>query len=92
MHFALQVPGGFGRLGCPARAVVGDDLALATCLQKREAITPSNAQPATAASAAVPPERMTSIAATAAIGCDVATIAFWAWTVDRPARWKFLIL
>ena len=38
MHFALQVPGGFGRLGCPARAVVGDDLALATCLQKREAI------------------------------------------------------
>ncbi|MET0169168.1 MAG: hypothetical protein ABW191_02120, partial [Aliihoeflea sp.] len=24
-------------------------------------------------------------------GCDVATIAFWAWTVERPAKWKFLI-
>jgi hypothetical protein len=34
---------------------------------------------------------MTSIAASAAIGCDVATIAFWAWTVERPAKWKFLI-
>ena len=54
-------------------------------------ITPSSAQAATAASAAVPPARSTSIAASAASGCEVATIAFWAWTVDRPAKWKFLI-
>src|SRR5260370_6117618 len=54
-------------------------------------ITPSSAHAATAASAAVPPERSTSIAVSAASGCDVATIAFWAWTVDRPARWKFLM-
>src|ERR1700734_2885747 len=54
-------------------------------------ITPSSAQAATAASAAVPPERSTSIAVSAASGCDVATIAFWTWTVDRPAKWKFLI-
>src|SRR5258706_10816066 len=54
-------------------------------------ITPNRAHAATAASAAVPPERMTSIAVSAASGCDVATIAFWAWTVDRPARWKFLM-
>ena len=54
-------------------------------------ITPSSAQAATAASAAVPPARITSIAASAASGCEVATIAFWAWTVDRPAKWKFLM-
>src|ERR1700732_1914394 len=54
-------------------------------------ITPKSAQAATAASAAVPPERITSMARSAASGCDVATMAFWAWTVDRPARWKFLI-
>ena len=54
-------------------------------------ITPSSAQAATAASAAVPPDFSTSIAVSAASGCDVATIAFWAWTVDRPARWKFLM-
>src|SRR3954465_15312121 len=53
-------------------------------------ITPRRAQAATAASAAVPPDFSTSIAVSAASGCDVATIAFWAWTVDRPARWKFL--
>ena len=47
---------------------------------------------ATAASAAVPPSRITSMAASAASGCDVATIAFWAWTVERPAKWKFLIM
>jgi len=46
---------------------------------------------ATAASAAVPPDRRTSIAVSAACGCDVATIAFSAWTVDRPASWKFLM-
>src|ERR1700754_1608823 len=40
---------------------------------------------------AVPPARMTSMATSAASGCDVATIAFWAWTVERPAKWKFLI-
>src|SRR3984885_12530516 len=54
-------------------------------------ITPSSAHAATAASAAVPPARMTSIAVSAASGCEVATIAFCAWTVDRPARWKFLM-
>src|SRR6201999_465240 len=54
-------------------------------------ITPSSAQAATAASTAVPPARMTSIAVSAASGCEVATIAFCAWTVDRPARWKFLM-
>src|SRR5258707_12640330 len=54
-------------------------------------MTPSSAQAATAASAAVPPARITSMATSAASGCDVATIAFWAWTVERPAKWKFLI-
>src|SRR6185369_8838953 len=54
-------------------------------------ITPSSAQAATAASAAVPPDRSTSIAASAASGCEVATIAFRECTVDRPARWKFLM-
>src|SRR3954463_15706658 len=54
-------------------------------------ITPNSAQAAPAASAAVPPARMTSMATSAASGCDVATIAFWAWTVERPAKWKFLI-
>src|SRR5205809_6253221 len=54
-------------------------------------ITPSRAHAATAASAAVPPERSTSIAVSAARGCDVATMAFIEWTVDRPGRWKFLM-
>src|SRR5687768_4955079 len=54
-------------------------------------MTPSSAQAATAASAAVPPARITSTATRAAAGCEVATIAFWAWTVERPAKWKFLI-
>src|SRR5437879_804332 len=54
-------------------------------------ITASSADAATAASAAVPPARITSTATSAAAGCDVATIAFWAWTVERPAKWKFLI-
>jgi hypothetical protein len=36
----------------------------------------------------VPPARITSMATSAASGCDVATIAFWAWTVERPAKWK----
>src|SRR6266699_4628740 len=54
-------------------------------------ITPSSAHAATAASAAVPPARSTSIAVSAARGCDVATMAFREWTVDRPGRWKFLM-
>src|SRR5579872_4377920 len=54
-------------------------------------ITPNSAHAATAASTAVPPARITSIAVSAARGCEVAAIAFWAWTVDRPARWKFLM-
>jgi hypothetical protein len=54
-------------------------------------ITPSTAEPATAASTAVPPSRSTSIAASDACGCEVATIALVAWTVDLPGKWKFLI-
>src|SRR5437773_4624057 len=54
-------------------------------------ITPSTAEPATAASTAVPPSRSTSIAASEACGCEVATIALVAWTVDLPGKWKFLI-
>src|SRR5215470_15708885 len=54
-------------------------------------ITLSSAQPATAASTAVPPARSTSIAVSAASGCEVATIAFMEWTVERPARWKLLM-
>src|SRR5882757_5492937 len=54
-------------------------------------ITASRPAAATAASAAVPPARITSTATSAAAGCEVATIAFWAWTVERPAKWKFLI-
>src|SRR5258707_15366783 len=54
-------------------------------------ITASSAEAATAASAAVPPARITSTATSAAAGFEVATIAFWAWTVERPAKWKFLI-
>src|ERR1700712_2124320 len=54
-------------------------------------IPPSNAQAPTAAPAAVPPACRTSIAVNAASGCEVATMAFWAWTVERPAKWKFLM-
>src|SRR4051794_21285248 len=54
-------------------------------------ITPRMAEPATAASTAVPPSRSTSIAASDACGCEVATIALVAWTVDLPGKWKFLI-
>ncbi|MEY9226627.1 hypothetical protein ABH974_007105 [Bradyrhizobium ottawaense] len=49
-------------------------------------ITPSRADPATAASTAVPPSRNTSIAASEACGCEVATIALVAWTVDLPGK------
>ena len=54
-------------------------------------ITASSALAAIAASAAVPPARKVSIAASEACGCEVATMPFWAWTVERPANWKFLI-
>src|SRR3954462_8741707 len=54
-------------------------------------ITPRMAEPATAACTAVPPSRSTSIAASDACGCEVATIALVAWTVDLPEKWKFLI-
>ena len=40
---------------------------------------------------AVPPAFRTSMPASAASGCEVAIIPFWEWTVDRPAKWKFLI-
>src|SRR6266542_2478617 len=65
------------------------DAALAAIDVMRAGGTAADA--AVAASAAVPPARITSMAARAASGCDVATIAFWAWTVERPAKWKFLI-
>jgi hypothetical protein len=39
----------------------------------------------------VPPSRSTSTAAREASGCEVATIALVAWTVDLPGKWKFLI-
>ncbi len=55
-------------------------------------ITPSSAEAATAASAAVPPAAQhVDRGQRAPAGATVATIAFWAWTVDRPAKWKFLI-
>src|SRR5438477_3154803 len=54
-------------------------------------ITARIALAATAASAAVPPDLRTSTAVSAASGCDVATMAFRACTVERPARWKFLM-
>src|SRR3954463_10843033 len=54
-------------------------------------ITPRRAQAATAASARGAPDCMPSMAVGAASGCDVATMPFCPWTVDRPARWKFLM-
>src|SRR5579875_874700 len=50
--------------------------------------THSTAAAATAASAAVPPSRSVSIAASVASGCDVAAIAWQASTGERPGNWK----
>src|SRR5579885_2413651 len=51
-------------------------------------ITHSAAQAATAASAAVPPSRSASIAASVASGCEGATIPSQAMTGERPGSWK----
>src|SRR6185312_5616739 len=50
--------------------------------------THSVATAATAASAAVPPSRRTSIAAKVASGCEVAAMPFMAMTGERPGSWK----
>jgi len=47
---------------------------------------------AIAASAALPPAFMVSMAARLAAGCDVVHIARRAWTVERPGRWKSRIV
>ncbi len=50
--------------------------------------THSVATAATAASAAVPPSRSASIAASVASGCEVAAMPFMAMTGERPGSWK----
>src|SRR3977135_3782564 len=54
--------------------------------------TPSAATAVTAASAAVPPARSVSSAATLASGCEVATIPSSANTGERPGRWKSRVM
>src|SRR5258707_9321598 len=54
--------------------------------------TPSAATAVTAASAAVPPARSVSSAATLASGCEVATIPSAANTGERPGRWKSRVI
>ncbi len=54
--------------------------------------TPSAATAVTAASAALPPARSVSSAATLASGCEVATIPSSANTGERPGRWKSRII
>ena len=51
-------------------------------------ITHSTATAVTAASAALPPARSTSIAASVASGCEVAAMPSPAITGERPGRWK----
>ncbi|MFC6761586.1 hypothetical protein ACFQFQ_22400 [Sulfitobacter porphyrae] len=48
--------------------------------------TAMTADPAMAASIAVPPSRRTCMAASVARGCEVATMASIAWTADRPGK------
>ena len=91
-----------GRLGRAARAVIGDDLAVASRLNQRETIAADpgrlrldHAEQRTGRhrrvrggaagshaprSPSAPPADATSPPS-----------PFWAWTVDRPARWKFLM-
>jgi hypothetical protein len=49
-------------------------------------MTPSSATAVTAASAAVPPARRTSIAACVASGCEVAAMPSQAMTGERPGK------
>ncbi len=51
-------------------------------------ITQSTATAVIAASAALPPARSTSIAASVASGCEVAAMPSPAMTGERPGRWK----
>src|ERR1043166_4499886 len=51
-------------------------------------ITHSAATAATAASAAVPPSRSASMAASVASGCEVAAMPSQAMTGERPGSWK----
>src|SRR5258708_7451164 len=51
-------------------------------------ITHSAAQAATAASAAGPPPRSASMAASVASGCEVAAMPSQAMTGERPGSWK----
>src|SRR3954470_21833387 len=51
-------------------------------------ITQSTAIAVTAASTALPPRRMTSMAASVASGCEVAAMPSPAITGERPGRWK----
>src|ERR1700674_4206378 len=54
--------------------------------------TPSCAVAVTAASAALPPARRVSIAASVASGCEVAAIASQLKTGERPGKWKSRII
>src|SRR6188472_1423634 len=51
-------------------------------------ITHSTATAVTAASTALPPRRITSIAASVASGCEVAAMPSPAITGERPGSWK----
>src|SRR5215475_6372527 len=51
-------------------------------------MTQSIATAVTAASAAVPPARRVSTAASVASGCEVAAMPLWAMTAERPGRLK----
>src|SRR3954464_12450609 len=51
-------------------------------------ITPRTAAAVTAASAALPPPRRVSIAASVASGCEVAAMPSQAMTGERPGSWK----
>ena len=101
IHIALEIPFRRRRLRCAARAVIGNDLALALRLDQREAIAANAGRlrfdhreqrgSRDRRIRSRPSGFSTSMAASAACGWDVATMAFWEWTVDRPARWKFLM-
>ena len=101
VDLALEIPFGRRRHRRAAGAVIGDDLALALRLDQRKAVA-ADAGGLRLDHAEQRAGRHRGVrgraagaqhvdGVSAASGCDVATIAFWAWTVDRPAKWKFLI-
>src|SRR3954468_1441081 len=55
-------------------------------------ITQSTATAVTAASTALPPRRITSMAASVASGCEVAAMPSPAITGERPGRWKSRVM